>query len=684
MSSLFDVFVAIGADTSGLEEGIEKSKGLLGGLGGAVSGGMKVAGASIAAVGAAVAGVSTAMVQGTGEVAAYGDNIDKMSQKMGISAQAYQEWDAIMQHSGTTIEALKPSMKTLASAAEKGSDAFTKLGISEEEVASLSQEDLFSKVITGLQGMEEGTERTYITSQLLGRGATELGALLNTSAEDTEAMRQRVHELGGVMSDEAVKAAAAYQDQLQDMQTAFDGLKRNLLSDFMPALTGVMGGLTEIFSGDFDSGIEQISTGVKELVANVTSALPEAIKGGAQIVEAIGQAILENIPTILPAMTQVVLDIGQMIIENLPMLMDTGMQIITSIGQMLIENIPILVPQIAELVTQMAQMLGDNADAIVAGAIQILTVLATSLLENAPTILEAIMQLTIAVAEAILNNLPLLLESLLKILGALIQAFITWIPQFIQSYGEFNATIILKLLEFGGQLLAKVGEILVNLFKALGEKLTQIATKVADFGKELWNKATEIAQTFVENMMNKMGELPGKVMELGENMLDAIRDLPERFLEIGSNIVQGLWDGISNSTSWIKEKISGWVGDVVSFLKNLFGIASPSKVMRDVIGINLGKGVALGIEKSLPAVEDAMEDMSDLVSPEVSPIVSVGNGGGFSNSSSVLAAMEKEQNPNRNLTVILELEKTQLARAVYALNNEETQRVGLNLAGGYA
>ena len=88
-------------------------------------------------------------------------------------------------------------------------------------------------------------------------------------------MRQRVHELGGVMSNEAVKAAAAYQDSLQDMQTAFGGLKRGLMTEFLPSITKVMDGLTEIFSGDSDKGIAMISEGVDELVTTIRDKLPE-------------------------------------------------------------------------------------------------------------------------------------------------------------------------------------------------------------------------------------------------------------------------------------------------------------------------------------------------------------------------------------------------------------------------
>ena len=141
---------------------------------------------SLAAVGGAAAGAGAAVFSAVGKVASAGDNIDKMSQKLGMSATAYQEWDAIMRHSGTTIDVMQSSMKTLASAAETSKDAFNELGLSQEKIASLSQEKLFAETIKALQNVEDDTRRTYLAGQLLGRGATELGALLNTSAEDTE------------------------------------------------------------------------------------------------------------------------------------------------------------------------------------------------------------------------------------------------------------------------------------------------------------------------------------------------------------------------------------------------------------------------------------------------------------------------------------------------------------------
>lgn len=233
---------------------------------------------SLAAVGTAAAGAGAALFSAVGKVASAGDNIDKMSQKLGMSATAYQEWDAIMRHSGTTIDVMQASMKTLASAAETSKDAFNELGLSQEKIASLSQEKLFAETIKALQNVEDDTRRTYLAGQLLGRGATELGALLNTSAEDTEKMRREVHKLGGVLSDDAVKASAKYQDSLQDMQTAAKGLLRGAMLKAMPSITNAFQKLGRYISGPEGKKIQtQIAGIIETLAQGATRAIPRLL-----------------------------------------------------------------------------------------------------------------------------------------------------------------------------------------------------------------------------------------------------------------------------------------------------------------------------------------------------------------------------------------------------------------------
>ena len=130
-----------------------------------------------AAVGTAAVTMVTGLVNGARGVAEYGDNVDKMSQKIGISAQAYQQWDYVMSRAGTSIDTMKAGMKTLSTQAQNNAEAFSALGLSEEQVASMSSEELFTATIQGLASMEEGTERTALSSQLLGRACAYMAHL---------------------------------------------------------------------------------------------------------------------------------------------------------------------------------------------------------------------------------------------------------------------------------------------------------------------------------------------------------------------------------------------------------------------------------------------------------------------------------------------------------------------------
>ena len=114
-------------DSSEYEKGLDDAKSAGSGFGSALATSARVGLTAVTAVGTAVAVAGTRFVDGASDVAQYGDNIDKMSQKLGISAEAYQEWDAVMQHSGASIESLQPAMKALATQAQTGNEAFQQL-----------------------------------------------------------------------------------------------------------------------------------------------------------------------------------------------------------------------------------------------------------------------------------------------------------------------------------------------------------------------------------------------------------------------------------------------------------------------------------------------------------------------------------------------------------------------------
>ena len=110
----------------------------------------------------------------------------------------------------------------------------------------------------------------------------------------------------------------------------------------------------------------------------------------------------------------------------------------------------------------------------------------------------------------------------------------------------------------------------------------------------------------MEGIRDKLSSLKEDAGKILTTVTNAVKDLPDKMLSVGKNLVEGIWRGISNGLGWIKSKISGWVGNVTSFIKGLFGIHSPSTVMRDQVGKNLALGIGEGFSDEMKYVATEM------------------------------------------------------------------------------
>lgn len=120
----------------------------------------------------------------------------------------------------------------------------------------------------------------------------------------------------------------------------------------------------------------------------------------------------------------------------------------------------------------------------------------------------------------------------------------------------------------------------------------------------LWEGIKNIIKAAIDIVVNKIRDFAARII--------AIFNIGKAIFDIGKNIVVGLWNGISNSLSWIKNKISGWVGNVMKFIKKLFGIHSPSTVMRDEVGKYLAEGLGVGFDDELDNVYKDMQRAIDM------------------------------------------------------------------------
>jgi phage-related protein len=575
--NVFELFAKLGLDSSEYENGLDRARGMISSVGGAISVGV---GAIATATTAAIAATSTALVNGISDVASYADSIDKMSQKLGMSAEAYQEWDFIMQHAGTSIESMQASMKTLASAAETGNAAFEQLGITQEEIAGMSQEELFGATIEALQNVEDETQRTYLAGQLLGRGATELGALLNMSAEEVAEMRDQVHELGGVMSDEAVSAGAAFQDSLQNVQTSITGLRNNILSDFLPSVTTVMDGLASVISGD-NSGLVVIEEGVQAFTDQLETTLPQVLDTLASVIDTTLPSLIE---TILPALLNVVGIIFTSVASALPSLANSLLPqippVIERIVPVLISLIPTFISIGGEIIRAVITGLVENAGEIAQAGLDVLQTLIDGFAEatsgdGISQLIDTTMQIVEMIGTFLVENAPTLITAAVELITQL--AMMLTDPTNLQMLIDLSLQLILAIADglvqsapaLGNAVIAVIGNLLTTLWNELPNILSTIVSLLGEVG--------QLVIGLVGGLMgNSYDEVVGNVAAVGDFLSSSfenfITGLTGWISNIGTNISQ-LWtdivtfftDGITN----VGDALSGWWDEITSFFSDL-------------------------------------------------------------------------------------------------------------------
>lgn len=465
----------------------------------AIKGTTAVIGAAMAAATGAAIATGKAFVSAANDVSQYGNNVDKMSQKMGISAQAYQEWDFIMQHAGANIEGMKTSMLKLTKAAESGDEAFAALGISQEQLASMNQEEIFSATIKGLQDIQDEGQRTVLANKLLGKGAVELAPLLNMSSSEIDNMREQVHELGGVMSDDAVKAAATYQDELQNMNTALDGVKKNMVSKFLPGMSQVMNGLSKVFSGN--GGIEEIRKGLKNVVGNISALAPQFLSLASVIINSIiagfGPMLPQLVSSIFSFLTQGLLTITSMVPQLAPVIVEG----IKGVATALFSALPVLVQALIEMSQELVLWLssGNNVKIFIDGILQLVSILAEGLADSLPILLPAIVNIIGQIADSLTDpkNVNMILKSILYIVGAIVVALVKALPE--------------------------IGGVVVQLSLNITNELKSWGEGIIGFFTGLWTRVKEGASQGLENLKEKFRSIFETVKNTVKSGIDKIK-----------------------------------------------------------------------------------------------------------------------------------------------------------------
>ena len=211
---------------------------------------------SFAAVTAAVVEVEKALISMTKESAAYADEILTQSAVTGLSTEALQEYQyaaELMDVSLDTLTSSQTKMIRSMDAARRGSkeqaEAFDKLGISVQNADGTLRDaqDVFGDAIDALGAISNETERDAIAMTIFGRSARDLNPLIKAGSDGLRELAQEAHNVGYVMSEEALDALGAVDDQVQRMNRSNEALKNQIAVGMAPAVENLMKKGTDFF-----------------------------------------------------------------------------------------------------------------------------------------------------------------------------------------------------------------------------------------------------------------------------------------------------------------------------------------------------------------------------------------------------------------------------------------------------
>lgn len=259
-----------------------------------ISSGLKITTGLFAAAGVAATATAGALFAITKNVANLGDRLNDASKITGIAVEQLSFMKAVAEQSGATFDDVQTSLKflnknfsDLASGADKGVGPLQALGITAEQFKESGNDvnKLLPEVIKRFGNMADGADKVKLAIELFGRSGTNLIPTLNDIAKNGEALREKFESLGVILSTEVAEASDKFNDSLDDVNKAIEGVKILIGSELLPVFSDLFKDLAtwisknrELIKDDVKGFVE----GIKVAIDNLKTAfggLPSAISG---------------------------------------------------------------------------------------------------------------------------------------------------------------------------------------------------------------------------------------------------------------------------------------------------------------------------------------------------------------------------------------------------------------------
>ena len=641
-------------DADGASSKLEKVGSVVKGLGVAI-------GASVAAAGAALAGLTKSfldLAESTREYREDQAKLDAAFTTAGFTAEqagaAYTDFYSILGEEDRSVEAV---------------NHLAKLCETEEELAQWT--DIAAGVWATfgdslpIEGLTEAANETAKTGQLTGVLADALNwaglsedefqASLDACTSEQERAALITETLNGLYEEAAenykelngdVMDARRAQAELTDayaqlgaiaepIMTTLKFMAADVLKEMIPfvsmmgeGLQGVLEGtagsaekFAEGMKGIVDVLLNQLSTIVPMIGQAILASLPTLLEAGVDIIVTLLDGIVSALPTLAEATVMIVLELVNGLLSLLPQLAETAMQVIATLASGIATALPQLIPTIVQILTTVVQTLIENLPLVLEAALQLIMGLAQGLLNAIPVLIEALPAIILAIVDFVIGAIPQIIDAGIQLLTSLVSALPDIITAIVAAIPQIIEGIITAVLDSIPQIIQAGIDLLVALIQALPEIITTIVAAIPEIigsiVNALINSIPQIVQAGVQLLISLVKNLPTIIVEIVKAVPQIISGLVSAFgkgvsqlADVGANLVRGLWQGIQSLASWLWNKVSGWISSIWDGICDFFGIASPSKEM-GWVGEMLVEGLARAINANGKDAVEAAESMAD-------------------------------------------------------------------------
>ncbi|WP_407974637.1 hypothetical protein AB6L51_03290 [Bacillus altitudinis] len=151
----------------------------------------------------------------------------------------------------------------------------------------------------------------------------------------------------------------------------------------------------------------------------------------------------------------------------------------------------------------------------------------------------------------------------------------------------------------------------ISLWKQKHSMASEQATKeLADLKNATTKKITELRNAANSELNKLKNDYMNKIAELTVNVKQ-LESLKKSGKAIGSNTMAGIISGMKNMKGELAKEANSIASTIEKTIKKKLKIHSPSRLMRDQVGVMVPAGIAVGIQQGVGTVSKAMNDVKD-------------------------------------------------------------------------